>query len=170
MVDMADKLLSNMGVNGTDNETESINERQRKVIEMLNSGMSQQEITDSLKTNKGTISRDIKFIQKNYPDKLATQKSQTISELIQTEESTPKEEKTKEKANIKPQKQSFSFRADQNKIENWKLYAEAVGTKDIGTLWTTAIDEYISNHKLTENQQEIYNLKKKAAEIQKNQK
>lgn len=80
------------------------------------------------------------------------------------------EEKTKEKTNTKPQKQSFSFRADINKIEAWKLYSEAIGAKDIGTLWTAAIDEYISNHKLTEEQQVIYDLKKKIAEMQKKQK
>ena len=164
MTDMGDQLLFSMGVGGADDE------RQLKVIEMFNSGMSQQEIADSLKVTKGTVSRDIKFIRENYPNKLDTQKPQTAPKPIQTEESIPKEKKTEEKANIKPQKQSFSFRADQNKIESWKLYAEAIGAKDIGTLWTTAIDEYISNHELTADQQEIYNLKKKAAEIQKNQK
>ena len=97
------------------------------------------------------------------------QKLQTVSKPMQTK-SKSKEETTEKKANTKPQKQSFSFRADQSKIENWKLYAEAVGTKDIGTLWTAAIDEYISNHELTTSQQTIYELKKRAAEIQKNQK
>lgn len=73
-------------------------------------------------------------------------------------------------ANTKPQKQSFSFRAEQTKIENWKLYAETVGAGDVGALWTAAIDEYITNHKLTEEQQVIYDLKKKIAEMQRKQK
>ena len=83
---------------------------------------------------------------------------------------TPQKEKAEKKANTKPQKQSFSFRAEQDKIENWKLYAETIGAKDIGTLWTAAIDEYIGNHALTADQQKIFNLKKQAAEMAKGQK
>lgn len=98
-----------------------------------------------------------------------TQEPKIAHETIQAEDNALSEEKTENKANTKPQKQSFSFRADQSKIETWKLYAETIGTKDIGTLWTAAIDEYISNHKLTADQQEIYNLKKKAVEMAKKQ-
>lgn len=91
-------------------------------------------------------------------------------EHTQPIKNTPEEEKHVYVANTKPQKQSFSFRAEQTKIENWKLYAETVGAGDVGALWTAAIDEYIANHKLTEEQQVIYDLKKKVAEMQKKQK
>lgn len=94
------------------------------------------------------------------------QAPQTAPEPLQN---TPEGEKRSYEANTKPQKQSFSFRAEQSKIENWKLYAETVGG-DIGALWTAAIEEYISNHKLTKDQQAIYDLKKKVAEMQKKQK
>lgn len=108
--------------------------------------------------------------QKQTEPPQTTQKPQTAPEPSQAEIPTPKEEKTAEKANTRAEKQTFSFRAEQSKIENWKLYAETIGTKDIGTLWTAAIDEYISNHELTADQQAVYDLKKKAAEIQRNQK
>lgn len=97
----------------------------------------------------------------------AAQEPQTAPEPLQPIKSTPEEEKHVYVANAKPQKQSFSFRAEQTKIENWKLYAETVGSSDVGALWTAAIDEYITNHKLTEEQQVIYDLKKKIAEMQK---
>ena len=100
----------------------------------------------------------------NTPE--APQELQIAPEPLQ---STSEEEKHIYEANIKPQKQSFSFRAEQSKIENWKLYAETVGG-DIGALWTAAIEEYISNHKLTKDQQAIYDLKKKVAGMQKKQK
>ena len=99
-----------------------------------------------------------------------TQEPQTAPKVPQPIKSTLEEEKRVYGANTKPQKQSFSFRAEQTKIENWKLYAETVGTGDVGALWTAAIDEYIANHKLTEEQQVIYDLKKKIAEMQKKQK
>ena len=82
------------------------------------------------------------------------------------QQSIPGNEK---KADTKPVKQSFSFGADKTKIEHWKLYAETISTKDIDKLWSAAIDEYISNHALTADQQEIYNLKKKVTEMAKKQ-
>lgn len=103
---------------------------------------------------------------KAYQEEEKIQKCKTVTEQQEPIKSTPAKEK---KENTKPQKQSFSFRADLNKIEKWKLYAETIDPKDIGALWTAAIDEYISNHALTAEQQEIYGLKKKAAEMAKNQ-
>lgn len=81
---------------------------------------------------------------------------------------TPAEKKIENKANTKPLKQSFSFRADIDKIEDWKLYAETVGAKDIGTLWTAALDEFMSNHPLTADQKQIFAKRKEAAEMQRN--
>ncbi len=97
----------------------------------------------------------------------AAQEPQTAPEPLQPIKSTPEEEKHVYMANTKPQKQSFSFRAEQTKIENWKLYAETVGAGDIGALWTAAIDEYIANHKLTANQKEIFAIKKQVLESEK---
>lgn len=118
-----------------------------------------------------TIMESEKQEQQTIPIKIieAPQNPQEAPKQIQLIKSTPAEERAEEKANTKPQKQSFSFRADQSKIESWKLYAETIGTKDIGTLWSAAIDEYISNHALTADQQAIYDLKKKAAEMAKKQ-
>lgn len=63
-------------------------------------------------------------------------------------------------------KQSFSFRADRDDISRWKLYAETLGTKDLGRLWSAAIDEYISRHALSAEQQKVYEMKKEAARMQ----
>lgn len=78
-----------------------------------------------------------------------------------------KDESFENKAYTRTQRQAFSFRADKQKIEHWKLYAEAVGTGDIGELWTSAIEEYIQNHELTEDQKIVYDLKWRALEAQK---
>lgn len=138
-----------------------------------------------LNINKGTFNKKIREIEEKEPERVkrlkaeveaekdtpqSPQKPETAPEPHEPIQTPVAEEKAEEKPPTKPQKQSFSFRADQNKIENWKLYAETIGTKDIGTLWTAAIDEYISNHALTADQQAIYDLKKKAAEMAKKQK
>lgn len=145
----------------------------------------QQDGADYLQINKGTFSKKIREIEEKEPERVKRLKAEVEAEkdtpqAPQKPEISPEphepiqtpvaEEKAEEKPPTKPQKQSFSFRADQSKIENWKLYAETIGTKDIGTLWTAAIDEYISNHALTADQQAIYDLKKKAAEMAKKQK
>ena len=152
-------------------------------LNLLRQGKSQKEAYEAIGREKTWASNIIKKIRETEPERLKgigeelqgqdtpqiAQKLQTVSKPMQTK-SKSKEETTEKKANTKPQKQSFSFRADQSKIENWKLYAESIGAKDIGTLWTAAIDEYISNHELTADQQAIYDLKKKATEIAKKQK
>lgn len=81
--------------------------------------------------------------------------------------SMSKNESFENKAYTRSQRQAFSFRADKRKIEHWKLYAEAVGTGDIGELWTSAIEEYIQNHELTADQKIVYDLKRQALEAQK---
>lgn len=154
-------------------------------LDLLRQGKSRKEAYEAIGREKTWASKLIKKLRETEPERLvgtveeikeepqdapqATQKPQTAPEQSKVVESTTNEEKAAETANAKPQKQSFSFRADQDKIEHWKLYAETVGANDLGTLWTAAIDEYICNHKLTADQQEIYNLKKKAAEMAKKQ-
>lgn len=76
--------------------------------------------------------------------------------------------KSGNRENTKQKKQSFSFRADQNDIERWKLYAETLGVKDLGKLWSSAIEEYINSHALTAEQQKVYEMKKEAVRIQRN--
>lgn len=163
-------------------------------LDLLRKGKSRKEAYELLGHDKSWASRVITELKEKDPDRLkgtseeikeetttkqiekeppaqdapqTTQEPQAIPEPSQPIKSTFKEEKHVYGANTKPQKQSFSFRAEQTKIENWKLYAETVGTGDVGALWTAAIDEYIANHKLTEEQQVIYDLKKKIAEMQK---
>lgn len=85
----------------------------------------------------------------------------------QTVKSTSTDGSFENKAYTRPQRQAFSFRADKQKIEHWKLYAETVGTGDIGELWTAAIEEYIQNHELTADQKIVYDLKRQALEAQK---
>lgn len=139
----------------------------------------QQDGADFLNMNKGTFSKKIREIEEKEPERVkrlkeeagqdtpqTTQETQTATEKEQAEEITTAKENGQNEANTKSEKQSFSFRADKAKIEEWKLYAETVGG-DIGNLWTAAIDEYIASHKLTADQQAVYDLKKQAADIQK---
>lgn len=60
----------------------------------------------------------------------------------------------------------MGFRADVDKIELWKLYADAA-EQEISALCTAAIDEYISNHELTADQKEIFDINKQAFEAKK---
>jgi len=161
-------------------------QEEESFLDLLRQGKTRKEAYEAIGREKTWASKTIKKIRETEPERLkgtaeeikeepqdtpqAQQKPEIATEQPQPIENTPKEEKAEIRANTKPQKQSFSFRADQNKIEKWKLYAEAIGTKDIGALWTTAIDEYISNHELTADQKTIYELKRKVAEMQKNQK
>lgn len=100
-------------------------------------------------------------------EELSAQNTPQAPQKPQTAKNTLDEENRVYGTNMKPQKQSFSFRAEQSKIENWKLYAETVCVGDVGALWTAALDEYIDRHKLTAEQQIIYNLKKQVLEKQK---
>lgn len=68
----------------------------------------------------------------------------------------------------KADKMVFSFRTYKSKIRAWQLYAKALCAKDIGILWSKAIDEYICNHPLSENEQIVYEALERA-EILRNQ-
>ena len=69
-----------------------------------------------------------------------------------------KDTKAKTKDAVKPKK-VFSFRADGDKVDQWRLQAKARGMK-VDQLGEKALEEYIKKHKLTENQQQIYDLMK----------
>lgn len=61
--------------------------------------------------------------------------------------------------NEKPVKKVFSFRAEAELADNWRLYADAAGMK-VDELGTKALTEYIKKHPLTADQSQIYELKK----------
>ena len=58
----------------------------------------------------------------------------------------------------KAQKKVFSFRADVDQINSWRVWADAKGLK-VEELGTLAINEYIKKHPLTADQKKIYELK-----------
>jgi len=51
----------------------------------------------------------------------------------------------------------FSFWADVDSQEEWRVYAKAKGMT-VSDLGTKALQEYMTRHKLTGNQQQIYDL------------
>lgn len=55
----------------------------------------------------------------------------------------------------KKKKQVFSFRAELTDIENWKAYAQAKGLT-METIGSSAMNEYMLRHKLTDNEHSIY--------------
>lgn len=69
---------------------------------------------------------------------------------------TVKEEPTESPQ--KAQKKVFSFRADVDQINSWRVWADAKGLK-VEELGTLAINEYIKKHPLTADQKKIYELK-----------
>ena len=58
----------------------------------------------------------------------------------------------------KAQKKVFSFRAEVDQADSWRVWADAKGLK-VDELGTLAITEYIKRHGLTEDQKKIYDLK-----------
>lgn len=140
----------------------------------------QQDGVDLLGINKGTFSRKKREIEEKEPERVERLKVELAAErevvaqdtlqdterLIeatkpsQTIQNTSAKEKFENEANTKLERQSFSFRTDIDKIENWKSYAVAIKTKDIGALWTIALDEFMENHPLTAEQQAIFSKQK----------
>lgn len=58
----------------------------------------------------------------------------------------------------KAQKKVFSFRAEVDQVDSWRVWADAKGLK-VDELGEKAITEYIKRHSLTEDQRQIYELK-----------
>ena len=71
---------------------------------------------------------------------------------------TSPQKKIAEKPN-KAVKKVFSFRAEAETADNWRIWADAAGMK-VDELGTKAITEYIKKHPLTADQNQIYELKK----------
>lgn len=94
------------------------------------------------------------------------QKPQTTLEQTNSNPNPPKDEKFQNKTNAKSIKAVMGFRAEVEKMENWKIYAN-VTNQEIGALCTTALEEYIAQHKLTPEQQQLFDLKKQTLETEK---
>lgn len=88
----------------------------------------------------------------------STETSQIQPEEPKAKKTKGKESKAKIKDAVKPKK-VFSFRADGDKVDQWRLHAKARGMK-VDQLGEKALEEYIKRHKLTENQQQIFDLMK----------
>lgn len=58
----------------------------------------------------------------------------------------------------KTQKKVFSFRSPADLADSWRVWADARGLK-VDELGEKAISEYIRRHKLSEDQQTIYDIK-----------
>ena len=67
--------------------------------------------------------------------------------------------KTEPEKEKKPVKKVFSFRTLAEDADDWRLWADAKGMK-VDDLGTAALKEYIKKHKLTDEQRQIYELKK----------
>lgn len=63
-----------------------------------------------------------------------------------------------QKAQEKAQKKVFSFRAEVDQVDSWRVWADAKGLK-VEELGSLAINDYIKKHPLTADQKKIYELK-----------
>lgn len=59
-------------------------------------------------------------------------------------------------SNIRVKKQVFSFRAAIKEINIWKAYALSCG-RSMESVGSEAMNEYIKKHKLSENEQAVFN-------------
>lgn len=132
----------------------------------------QQDGADFLNMNKGTFSKKIREIEEKEPERVKrlkeeagqtttqpTPEPQTAPKKEQADNSTPTPEKGEEKANTKPQKQVFSFRAALDDITDWKAYSTATGEK-MENIGTAAMNEYIGNHPLTGAEKAVFDAMK----------
>lgn len=87
----------------------------------------------------------------------------------QEQKKLPSKIETNDHTTTKPPKAVMGFRAEIEKMEDWKLYASVTG-QEIGMFCSAAIEEYISRHKLNPEQQELFDLKKQAIKIEKKMK
>ena len=84
-----------------------------------------------------------------------TEEAEPIKEAVKTAQETPQTQTVQ-----KVTKKMFSFRADGDHVDMWKAYIEATGrtAEDVSD---AAIMEYMKRHKLTDDQQDTYELKLK---------
>lgn len=88
------------------------------------------------------------------------QEEQETTEKPTAKKTTKKTAKADTGQAVKPEKvkqKVFSFRAEENKVDQWRVQAVARGIT-VNELGEKAIDEYIKRHKLTEDQQQLFDL------------
>lgn len=90
----------------------------------------------------------------------AQKSSEDASEVKAEEKSSKDKEEAQKDAeeSQKKKKKSFSFRADPEKVDSWRVYAIAKGLK-VDDLGEKALQEYVKRHKLNEAEQAVYDLK-----------
>lgn len=92
-------------------------------------------------------------------DKLFTGASEPTEKASETtKKSTRGRAKAQPEEPKKTQKKVFSFRAEVDQVDSWRVWADAKGLK-VDELGTLALTEYIKKHSLTEDQRQIYELK-----------
>ncbi|MDE7478139.1 MAG: hypothetical protein K2M91_09350 [Lachnospiraceae bacterium] len=169
-----------------ENKKSYTNEQKDEALKAAYRTDRQQDEADLPSINKGTFNKTKREIEENELERvehikvgIAAEKETTAKdtpqivqkpteppEPIRTVENTPKKEKYVYETNTKPQKAVMGFRAEVDKIELWKLYADAA-EQEISAMCTAALDEYIHNHELTADQKEIFDIKKQALEAEK---
>lgn len=148
-----------------------------KFLELLKQGKSRKDAYETVGHDKTWASKVIAELKEKEPDRLKgtleeikdkvqLEQAETKAEEETSTLNTPEKEKRVHGANTKPQKAVMGFRAEVDKIELWKLYADAA-EQEISTICTAALDEYIRNHELTTDQKEIFDIKKQALEAEK---
>lgn len=93
-------------------------------------------------------------------DKLFSEASESSSGVFEeiTKGNTKEAKKKPSEKPQKAQKKVFSFRAEVEAVDSWRVWADAKGLK-VDELGEKAITEYIKRHSLTEDQRQIYELK-----------
>ena len=93
-------------------------------------------------------------------DKLFAEASESSSGVFEeiTKGNTKEAKKKPSEKPQKAQKKVFSFRAEVEAVDSWRVWADAKGLK-VDELGEKAITEYIKRHSLTEDQRQIYELK-----------
>lgn len=90
--------------------------------------------------------KDLMSVSGDYMDKLFSER--------------PGSEKTTEKKQPSGKKKTFSFWANAEESDDWRLWAKSAGIKS-DELGNNAIREYIKNHPLSEEQRQMYDILKK---------
>ena len=93
-------------------------------------------------------------------DKFFSEASESVTESPKktTKRNTQAEPEKVTESPQKAQKKVFSFRAEVDQVDSWRVWADAKGLK-VDELGTLALTEYIKRHSLTEDQRQIYELK-----------
>lgn len=173
MGDMADMLLQNMGIGGADEGRKPLNDTEKRILELYNSGMTvQKDIADTIGKHKSAVSRAMARIREEFPE-LINEPDSTEQEQEQAAGPEPEQEESGEQAEPaengdsgadtapkKAVKKVFGFKTEQKHIDRWRLYAEAT-QQEIGVMCTEAIESWIDKMQLTEEQKELLNIKER---------